>query len=571
MIYLSAQPAQFYFVWQIQIQLYNFKKLGIKKKNIHVLFGYNPFHEIDERVLSFVKNSNSLANFYFYEDRRPPSSYEPTIRPHIIKQHIDYFPELVNEYIFYHDCDIIFRELPDFDSLTTSDVWYLSDTNEYIGAEGIVELSSLAFDEMLKIVGVSKQGVLQQKYTGGAQSLLKGTTFSFWDKVERDSNNIFNYLTENISNIFEKYREDVNTNDISSVLALLQPWCADMWAILWNGILFGFEIRTDKELDFSWATQNIEKWNSTKILHNAGVQFSDSEKMFFKGSFRNKSPLNQDFHNLDPNFCSIKYIEEMQAAAKFYRKKLTDVAFLIIVRIDSEERKENLISITKFINTHFETNIFVLEADITQKVLTSEIPDVDYEFIYDENPVFNRSKHNNYLLNKCSSKVAVIQDTDMIVNVEQILSAVNLIIKENYQMVSPYDSIVNIDSSEVKKSFLKNSDISILKFNHKKSMINYYALGGMVFLNRDWFVRNGGENKLIEGYGPDDIERVIRTIILGGKFKKVQGNIYHLSHPRKENSYYSKNSFDDRYFPLIKILSMKRIVLSKYIAEKLLL
>jgi hypothetical protein len=41
MIYLSAQPDDYYFLWQLKLQLFNFNRLGIRPNNIHVLIGYN--------------------------------------------------------------------------------------------------------------------------------------------------------------------------------------------------------------------------------------------------------------------------------------------------------------------------------------------------------------------------------------------------------------------------------------------------------------------------------------------------------------------------------------------------
>ena len=42
---------------------------------------------------------------------------------------------------------------------------------------------------------------------------------------------------------------------------------------------------------------------------------------------------------------------------------LRDVSFIIPVRVDSLERFENIVSVTNYILSHFDTNIIVLEAD----------------------------------------------------------------------------------------------------------------------------------------------------------------------------------------------------------------
>lgn len=44
------------------------------------------------------------------------------------------------------------------------------------------------------------------------------------------------------------------------------------------------------------------------------------------------------------------------------RTNLTDVTFLIPLRIDSIDRLENLLEVISFIDKHFDTNIHLLEA-----------------------------------------------------------------------------------------------------------------------------------------------------------------------------------------------------------------
>jgi hypothetical protein len=41
MVYISAQPDNYYFLWQLQLQLFNFNRLGIDADFIHVLICYD--------------------------------------------------------------------------------------------------------------------------------------------------------------------------------------------------------------------------------------------------------------------------------------------------------------------------------------------------------------------------------------------------------------------------------------------------------------------------------------------------------------------------------------------------
>ena len=40
MIYLSAQPDETRFIWEIEVQHYNFKQNGIDLKQVYAIFGY---------------------------------------------------------------------------------------------------------------------------------------------------------------------------------------------------------------------------------------------------------------------------------------------------------------------------------------------------------------------------------------------------------------------------------------------------------------------------------------------------------------------------------------------------
>lgn len=70
MIYLSAQPDQYYFIWQLEIQLFNFHKLGIARENIHVLIGYDKTVGLSEDFKNLIKQYENISSFFAYPDIR---------------------------------------------------------------------------------------------------------------------------------------------------------------------------------------------------------------------------------------------------------------------------------------------------------------------------------------------------------------------------------------------------------------------------------------------------------------------------------------------------------------------
>jgi len=134
---------------------------------------------------------------------------------------------------------------------------------------------------MCGIVGIDKDLVRSKEVdSGGAQYILKpGITAEFWLKVYKDSEQLFHQITSKNSALrSDDYHE-------------LQIWCADMWAVLWNLWLEGYETKTVPALDFSWGTSTHDFWNKHAIYHNAGVTVEESGRPFYKALYMNgKNP-----------------------------------------------------------------------------------------------------------------------------------------------------------------------------------------------------------------------------------------------------------------------------------------
>ena len=139
--------------------------------------------------------------------------------------------------------------------------------------------------------------------SGGAQYILKNINADFWDKVEFDCENLFYYITKLNE---QKVKEDPSHHP-------LQIWCADMWAVLWNGWLLGNETKVVPEMTFSWATDPKNRWKETTIFHNAGV--TGPGKYFYKGDYMNSLPYDIE-DTFDEQFCSKLYFNEIKETAQ---------------------------------------------------------------------------------------------------------------------------------------------------------------------------------------------------------------------------------------------------------------
>ena len=310
MRFVCVQPRLIYYAWQVEVMINNFLKNGINPNNIDICVAWNPGDETSSprtvEVWEKLSNHYSSVRFFFYQDTRTqPIKYISSVRPNILKQHFKNNPELKNEAIFYHDCDMIFTKKNDWSKFLHDNIWYLSDTNSYINHTYITSKGEDVYNLMCEIVGMNPLiPKLMNSNSGGAQYILKNVDYLFWEKVEMDCEELYSRVTE-LSN--EKKKQIPNYHE-------LQIWCADMWAVLWNGWLEGNETKVVGEMDFSWATDSETRFYETNIFHTAGVVSGNTGK-FYKADFRESLPYNVDL-DITKGTASYIYFQEIQETAK---------------------------------------------------------------------------------------------------------------------------------------------------------------------------------------------------------------------------------------------------------------
>jgi len=97
--------------------------------------------------------------------------------------------------------------------------------------------------------------------------------------------------------IIRKYLQHVNSIFFASEEKGFQSWCADMWAVLWNLWLRDQETKNIPEMDFSWASDPIEKVHKLGMFHNAGIISRDmGYPAFYKGIYHTGKDPFQDTH-----------------------------------------------------------------------------------------------------------------------------------------------------------------------------------------------------------------------------------------------------------------------------------
>jgi hypothetical protein len=308
-IFISAQPDITYFHWQVELYMYQFAKHGIGDR-CYAIFGYT-----GTKPSEYVVELSKRYNIYFYKDTRDtsvPHYYIPSIRPHLLKQFFQEFPEL-GKCVFYHDSDILLSSLPKFELLLNDDYGYLSDTSSYINYTYIhtcgnrykaVHTSIVdddIFTKMCECMNISEDLVRKNNSnSGGAQYLLKGITSEYWENVETNLNKLYPLL----KNYEIQY----------PIPHHIQSWTADMWVVLWEYWKLGKETRITSELRFCWASDHASQYDVNPIFHLAGITGGEPDA-FYKGRYKDSDLfkeycLNRSiFDHVSPNSATYEYIK----------------------------------------------------------------------------------------------------------------------------------------------------------------------------------------------------------------------------------------------------------------------
>lgn len=300
--FICAQPTSLFYAWQIEVMINNFIEMGINPNSIDIV-SWKVNNVIPEE---WLKLANAYpVRFFFYDDTRVTRHYISSIRPNILKQHFAAHPELEEEAILYHDCDIVLTKPINWEQFLEDEKWYGSDTRWYIAHSYILSKGQDVLDKMCEIVGIEESIIKDNELNSiGAQYLMKGINAEFWANVEKDCERLYNEITM-LNNI--KKAENNQYHE-------LQIWCADMWAVLWNGWKLGKETVCHPDLEFAWGTSSESDFERLNILHNAGV-VSSADGLFYKAEFMDRLPYNLNL-NIKEGTASKKYYEIIQQVEK---------------------------------------------------------------------------------------------------------------------------------------------------------------------------------------------------------------------------------------------------------------
>ena len=264
------------------------------------------------------------------------------------------------------------------------------------------------------------------------------------------------------------------------------------------------------------------------------------------------------------------------------KHNLTDTTFIIPVKIESDDRLRNAITVCCFLLSKFDTNILIKEVNSEPVFENEALPQIK-EFIGDTSNIsyyfekesddsfFHKTRYFNELLSKCNTDVVSAYDIDVLLPISTYLKAEKMC-KSEYDLVYPFGFGTQENqvkwqkkvfaSDELVSDFLnQNFDFSIFENHSQKDRAQW---GHALFFKRKSYIEGGMENENFKAWGPEDEEKHYRFPKLGYNVGRVIDWVYHLEHSRGDDSERTNIYFHDNLKLMEDIRSLSEEELRNY-------
>ncbi len=228
---------------------------------------------------------------------------------------------------------------------------------------------------------------------------------------------------------------------------------------------------------------------------------------------------------------------------------LENTTFIVPLRIETQDRLNNIISICCYLLGNFkDTHVLVKEADEYPKFAEFALPHIQEKvktdnltFIFEnigEGGIFHRTRYLNDMLDLTTTPVVVNYDSDVLLPLESYVEAEKLCLAE-HDLVYPYGFGDNVQqmvflNEETLGRFINSLNLKDLQLPTNKL---WRAENGFCQFFKTSSYRMGFmENEQFVSYGPEDSERAHRFKTLGYNVGRIDSPVYHLEHHRTFNS-----------------------------------
>jgi hypothetical protein len=242
-----------------------------------------------------------------------------------------------------------------------------------------------------------------------------------------------------------------------------------------------------------------------------------------------------------------------------------DITFIIPVRLESDDRKENAKITLSYLFKHHPYNFIIYEDSIESNIpeilksIDLNNSKVNYIFNYNRDKLFHKTKIINFMIQQVETPVVINYDIDILFIPTVIPYCYDLILKDGYDIVFPYfrgESLLDIKKSS---KFKIVYDLSVLDTND--FLIKIGNFGMCQIFKTPSIIEIGMMNEKFISYGPEDWEIAYRFEKLGYKICRSNNYIFHLDHNRGINSSLNNPEAINNYklFDYLKNLSTQEL------------
>lgn len=203
---------------------------------------------------------------------------------------------------------------------------------------------------------------------------------------------------------------------------------------------------------------------------------------------------------------------------------MKEITYIIGYKHDSE-RFQNLRKVLRHLHSIPEVKVLIIEVGKHSQISHLNLG-VEVKFVESNVDFYNRSWVFNVGLSFVKTKKIAFGDSDIIMPIDQFRESISML--ETYDILSPYKSIINLTEIE---ATLKFEDIFKIK-RAGRGVNDTHRLnisGGVLFANRDSFLKIGGWCELFEGWGAED-DALTHVIEHKLKWTEMPYTAFHLYH-----------------------------------------
>lgn len=281
---LSIAEDNLYNLWQLELQIYHFKKLGIDEYFIPIVIGKK--ESPNDLVQKLSERKKSII-YYPYEDLslfNDRKYYPPALQSYGVYKYLLDNPNTKRFLVL--DVDVILKSEKDFYnifSLPRHGVY--SSPAEYNRIDfysKIDENHAKVYDELFEYLNIDKQTVINFENSinpklnpAGHTMLFNEASPELFKKITNDSKNIYDIMKDKPSPVKDN-----------------MAWMASIWSYYYNVLSTTTDFKSTPTLDFCWATDPATC--NKPLIHMTGTTKQNKEQLFCKMDFLSTSPFSKE-------------------------------------------------------------------------------------------------------------------------------------------------------------------------------------------------------------------------------------------------------------------------------------